>query len=79
MFRTPLLLHTAPDGSPADEVGMFLIERLFTKVAHILSALIFDPTMKDLLHPVSIVLHSPPRIAEKGERAMLLHPPPTVE
>ena len=32
MFKTPALLHTDPAGKPAEDVGIFLIERLLTNV-----------------------------------------------
>ena len=46
MLRTPELLQTLPAGSPAELVGIFFIERLFTNVAQVLSAQMQLPTMK---------------------------------
>ncbi len=63
MFKTLPFFQTAPDGNPADEVGIFLIERLFTKVVHTLSAVKFDPTIIALAH-VFVLLLFPPKIAE---------------
>ena len=45
MFRTPELLQTEPDGKPADDVGIFFIDRLLTMVEQFLSAVIPLPIM----------------------------------
>jgi hypothetical protein len=39
------LLQTEPLGNPADDVGIFLIDKLFTNVAQTLSAVILEPTI----------------------------------
>lgn len=64
MFKTPELLQTEPEGKPADDVGMFLIERLFTNVVHTLSDVIFEPTINVLAHEATL-LHCPPKTPEK--------------
>jgi len=56
-------LHTAPDGKPADEVGIFVIDRLFTNVVHTQFAIIFDPTIIVQLL-LFVLLPVPPRTAE---------------
>jgi hypothetical protein len=47
MLKIPALLQTEPLGKPALDVGMFFIERLFTKVAQTLSVVIFEPTINE--------------------------------
>jgi hypothetical protein len=42
MFKIPTLLQTDPEGRPALDVGMFLIDRLFTKVVPALSAVMLE-------------------------------------
>ena len=59
----PESFHTEPEGNPAELVGMFFIERLFTKVAHALSDVKFEPMMNESQN-VDVVLHLPPKIAE---------------
>ena len=61
MFNTPELLQTEPAGKPADEVGIFLIDKLFTNVAHCLSAVIQEPTIIAQLQ-LDVLLHLPPKI-----------------
>jgi hypothetical protein len=45
IVKIPELLHTEPLGKPALDVGIFVIERLFTKVAQTLFAVILEPTI----------------------------------
>ena len=71
-------LQTAPAGRPADPVGIVMIERLFTKVAHARFAVIQDPTIIASSH-VLVVLHLPPKIAEQFPDATFKYPPLTVE
>lgn len=62
MFKIPKLFHTEPAGKPADDVGMFLIERLLTNVAHALSDVIFEPTIKEQAQDA--VFEEPPKTPE---------------
>ena len=71
-------LQIAPEGKPAEDVGIFLMDKLFTNVAHCLSAVIHEPTIIALLH-VEVLLHIPPNIAELQDDAVLRQPPPIVE
>jgi hypothetical protein len=77
IFRTPAFDHTEPEGSPADEVGIFFIERLFTNVAHTLSAVMLLPTIIAQAHP-EVVLSFPPKIELNAPLDVLLHPPTTI-
>ena len=62
IFKVPLSLHTEPAGKPADDVGMFLIERLFTNVAQERSLVILDPTMKEQAQEATLL--EPPNTPE---------------
>jgi hypothetical protein len=62
IFKTPALLHIAPDGSPADDVGIFFIDNLLTNVAQAISAVIFEPIMNDVVLADVIVLPLPAKI-----------------
>ena len=63
MHKTPELLQIEPLGKPADDVGIFLIDRLFTKVAQALSAVMQEPTIIASAN-VEVLLHLPPTIEE---------------
>ena len=63
MFKTPALLHTDPAGKPAEDVGIFLIERLFTNVVQSLSDVMFEPTINEQAQEAT--LHVPPKIPER--------------
>jgi len=78
MFNTPPLFQTAPAGNPAADVGILFIDKLFTKVAQALSAVIFEPTII-ALSKVDVLLHAPPKIEEYSDDAVLFPPPLTVE
>jgi hypothetical protein len=71
-------LQTAPAGRPADPVGIVMIERLFTKVAHTRFAVIQDPTIIASSH-VLVLFSLPPKIAEQFPDATFKYPPLTVE
>ena len=45
IVKTPALLQTAPLGNPAEATGIFIIDKLLTKVLHTLSAVILLPTI----------------------------------
>ena len=62
MFNTPLLDHTEPAGKPAADIGMFLIDRLFTNVVHVLSVVSPCPMTNDKLHVAEFP--TPPKIPE---------------
>jgi hypothetical protein len=62
IFRTPLLLHTDPAGNPTDDVGISLIDRLFTNVAQERSLVILDPTMKEQAQEATLL--KPPNMPE---------------
>ena len=47
IVNTPPLLQTAPEGKPADEVGIFFIESLLTNVAQVISAVILEPMINE--------------------------------
>jgi hypothetical protein len=56
-------LQTDPEGKFVDDVGIFLIDKLLTNVAHDLSAVMFDPIINaEFLD--TILLEVPPNIAE---------------
>ena len=74
MHNTPALLQIEPLGKPAADVGIFIIERLFTKVAHALFAVMLLPAITVLMN-VDVLLQQPPTIAEKQEAATLQNPP----
>jgi hypothetical protein len=92
IHKVPELLQTEPLGKPALLVGMLTIDKLFTKVAQTLLAVIFEPTIiaqaqvfVSLLLPPNIeeyrpeaVLPRPPPINDKSQEAVLLLPPPTI-
>lgn len=40
MFKTPLLLQTEPLGKPADDVGIFVMDKLLTNVVLVLFVVI---------------------------------------
>ena len=69
--------HTAPLGKPTAEVGIFFIERLFTKVVQDLSVVIHSPTIWDEAKVALLFL--PPNIPEYAPDAELNAPPPTVD
>ena len=74
MLRTPELLQTLPAGSPAELVGIFFIERLFTNVAQSLSEVMFEPKIKDSAQDE--VLQQPPKIPLKLPLVVLQRPLP---
>ena len=47
MFNTLPFCQTDPAGNPAEEVGILLIERLFTNVVRSLSVAIPEPNIND--------------------------------
>jgi hypothetical protein len=63
MLRTPPLLQTLPAGSPAELVGIFFIERLFTNVAQALSDVKQLPIINESQN-VEVLLLLPPKIPE---------------
>jgi len=65
IFKTPALLHIAPDGSPADDVGIFFIDNLLTNVAQVISAVIFEPIMNDVVLADVIVLSQNQKLEKK--------------
>ena len=67
----PPLFQTEPDGKPLADVGMLLIDRLFTNVVQALSAVIFEPIII-ALEQVLILLHIPPNIAEHEPETVFL-------
>jgi hypothetical protein len=75
MFNTPELLQTAPEGNPAEDVGIVFIERLFTKVVHTLSEVILDPTINE--QAKEAVFDLPPKIAAEAPLAVFKEPPRT--
>lgn len=56
-------LQTEPLGKPALEVGMLLMDRLLTNVAHARSAVMLLPTIIAELHEL-VLLVVPPKIDE---------------
>ena len=77
MFKTPPLFQTEPEGKPNDDVGIVLIERLFTNVVHSLSAIIPTPI---IIAPVQQdVFPHPPNIAEFNAFIQFIAPPPINE
>ena len=74
MHNTPALFHTEPLGNPAADVGMFLIDKLFTNVVQALSAIIFEPTIIVLSHEL-VLLQTPPKIEEQLPDAIFVKPP----
>lgn len=62
MLSTFPFRHTEPEGKPAAAVGIFFIDRLFTKVAQTLSVVMFEPTIYDLQHEAT--LEVPPKMPE---------------
>ena len=70
--------HTAPAGRPAALVGMFIIDKLFTKVVFILFAVMKLPTIIAQAN-VLVVLFPPPRIALLVVLAVFVVPPPIKE
>lgn len=75
MFNTPELLQTEPDGKPADDVGIFLIDKLLTMVEQFLSADIPLPMI--YVHvKLLIVLPDPPIIPEKELVPLIVLPHP---
>ena len=61
MFKTFPFFQTAPEGKPAEDVGIFLIDKLFTNVVHSLSAVIHEPTIIAQLQ-LAVELSLPPNI-----------------
>ena len=78
MLSTPPLFQTEPAGKPAADVGIFIMDRLFTNVVQVLSAAIFEPTINVQALP-QILLHSPPKTTEYKASAILRKPLPTYE
>lgn len=72
-------LQTDPEGKFVADVGIFLIDKLFTNVAQSLSVTILDPTIKDLF--VWSVLLDPPSIDESviPIPIIVLQLPPRIE
>lgn len=70
--------QTEPEGKPALDVAIFFIERLFTNVAHDLSAEIQEPSINALQKQESL-LNSPPAIKPPLPDAILHLPFITVE
>jgi hypothetical protein len=50
----PAFDQTDFEGSPADDVGMSIIERLFTNVVHALFVVIHDPTINASLQVAAL-------------------------
>ena len=75
IFKVPLSLHTEPEGRPAEDVGMFLIDRLFTNVAQERSLVILDPIIKESEQEATFI--PPPNIPEFAPLDVLQTPPPT--
>ena len=76
IFKTPALLHIAPDGSPADDVGIFFIDNLLTNVVQAISAVMFEPIMNDVVPVDDIVFPLPAKIALNEAFTVLPLPPP---
>jgi hypothetical protein len=68
MFSIFPFRHTEPEGKPAAAVGMFFIDKLFTKVVHTLSVVMLEPTIKDI--SLLITLQHPPKIPPKQQDAI---------
>ena len=79
IFKTPALLHIAPDGSPADDVGIFFIDNLLTNVAQVISAVMFEPIMNDVVSVEDIVFPLPAKIALNDAFTVFPLPPPINE
>ena len=79
MFKTPALLQTEPEGSPADDVGIFLIDRLFTNVVQTLSVVMLEPTMNAVVPVDTIVLPLPAKIPLNDAVTVFPLPPPINE
>ena len=79
IFKTPELLQTEPEGSPADDVGIVLIDRLFTNVVQVLSEVMFAPTMNDVVPVEDIVFPLPAKIPLNEALTVFPLPPPTNE
>ena len=95
IFKTVPFLHTAPEGNPALDVGIDLIDKLFTNVVQDLSAVMLAPTINTvdpveftvlplpakiaLVVPEFIILLIPPPINEYSPDVVLPHPPPINE
>ena len=78
MHNTPALLQTEPLGNPAADVGIFLIERLLANKVQALSAVMQEPTII-ASEKESVLLFTPPNIADRIDDATLQQPPPIVE
>jgi hypothetical protein len=63
VLPSPVSFHIAPDGSPAEDVGMFLIDNWFTNVAQAISAVMFEPTINEHAW-LFVLLDIPPAINE---------------
>jgi hypothetical protein len=63
IFNVPKSFHTAPEGKPKKDVGMFLIDKLFTNVVLHLSAVIPKPTIIAALQ-LDVLFDFPPKILE---------------
>ena len=63
IFNIPKLFHTEPLGKPADDVGIFLIDKLFTNVVQTLSAVILFPTITAETQAF-VSLQKPPKIED---------------
>jgi len=77
MHNTPALLHIEPLGKPAADVGMFFMERLFTKVVHTLSAVMQEPTII-ASSKADVLLFLPPSMDENVAHALLQSPSATI-
>jgi hypothetical protein len=77
MLSTPELLQTEPDGNPADDVGMFLIDRLLTIVEQFLSAVIPSP-ITNVQAKLLIVLPEPPIIPLKELEPLIVFLEPVI-
>ena len=62
MFNTLPFFQTDPTGKPADDVGIFIMFKLFTNVEHTLVVVILEPTINEQLKQAT--LFTPPKIAE---------------
>jgi hypothetical protein len=78
ILSVPKSFQTAPEGKPADDVGIFTIDRLFTNVVHILFAVMQEPTIIAQLQ-LAVELFLPPKIDVWLPDAVLQKPLLTVE
>lgn len=78
-FPAEVSFHTAPDGNPADEVGMSIIDKLLVNVVQDLFALIFEPIINDVVPVDDIVFPLPAKIPLNGALTLFPIPPPINE